>query len=325
MEQNDSLAKVTICALPNEILYCILEHLWTEEIVHLSTVSRRFYAVVASTVRQRLCTMVGLEKLWVGLIYYPPQQGFSSLLFCRYLGKRTLEGTYHKGELYTDSRQFTMGYSRFCPEPQKRAGKENTDASTNHEEHSAQGSSEEPSAAVPRPFVRWLTTLDDFEPFSQLCVDTHLFWKYTDSQWKTNQAHIEDGTARFWRKWLDDQLEAHYSRPPTDEPQVLDNFNTACSTEPDPEGERIIWVGTNEDIGLKLRVMDKAQDDPFGESASYELLFEEILIRNNRLLLALERTQKATERFMRDTYRYFSLNSSLGPPGHAGNYLVPYI
>ncbi|WEW59566.1 hypothetical protein PRK78_005040 [Emydomyces testavorans] len=226
-----------------------------------------------------------LESFCVGIVYRQPQQSFRSLVFCDYLGNEKVEESCISRELGAAHGPLTTSYSRFCPERTRKIGQEYSIVSTSaHEEKKDERLAGHARTVAPRPLVKWHTSLDEFEPFSQLCVDAHLFWRQDDIEWMASQAQIEGGTVRLWREWLDDQLDTrifHESANDTDlastgelGTKTSEGSNTTYLIDSKRGKHRILWVGRNEDVGLKLRVIERSQYNTSGDSSSYELSFE---------------------------------------------------
>lgn len=240
----------------------------------LSSVCRQFSALVTRTVHRRLHAMEALEKFQVGIIYYQPQQSVRSPVLCDYFGKEDVGDTCADKDpnVASSSCRLLTGYSRFCPEG---TGNGSRHANARSEDDDPVRHSD---AVRQRLFLNWIITLDDFEPFAQLCVGAHLFWK-NDQMRKGSQAHIDNGTLSFWREWLDGRLEPHepHEAHEPEDPGTETNSTGRGMGHPidfRPGRRQVLWVGSHGHVGLKLSVTGRHRHIDPRDFSSYQVEFE---------------------------------------------------
>jgi len=148
--------------------------------------------------------------------------------------------------------------------------------------------------------------LDEFEVFSQLCAVANLVHR---SAFPTC-VNLVEGVVRLWRGWLGEQarLRDRSAEPANDTEEAEeeisvfmeksdDDVGKRWDRDPESGNHRILWVDGKRNVGLKIRVREHkwARDvhilvsrDDNDVAVSYEIEFEELLIRTTRLLLAVE-------------------------------------
>ncbi|KAF1834056.1 F-box domain-containing protein [Decorospora gaudefroyi] len=149
--------------------------------------------------------------------------------------------------------------------------------------------------------------LEAHEWFTQLVVQTHLV-KIGSRGMYTSFVEIEDGVLRVWRNWLRDIA----AKGPTVNSDVLREVVQEAGKgkgavrqaveeeeeEVDLEDPRIIWVTPRRDSGIRFKVKERKlrRGAPILISAdedmpvSYEVEFDELIIRTSYLLLKLEQS-----------------------------------
>ncbi|KAL2808806.1 hypothetical protein BJX63DRAFT_16908 [Aspergillus granulosus] len=119
--------------------------------------------------------------------------------------------------------------------------------------------------------------LEGFEEFSQLCVVVNVVKALPGTTHLISAVDVEDGVIRLFRGWLKSQANDLQSSP----------------------DDHILWVGQNENVGLKFRVREVTRLDTSlpvlirrdEESfLSYEIFIDELMVRTTRLLLTVEKS-----------------------------------
>ncbi|KAL4978578.1 hypothetical protein BDW66DRAFT_15887 [Aspergillus desertorum] len=270
----DSASELHLYSLPNEVFVQILSPFTTRELLHLATVSQRFYALVLRLLHYRLLLSARLTDYKLILeCYHPTSKLTEPHVFCKYLGTPGLSDKYEgEGSLYENidtARQLgKLGtlYSIFKPVE-----------------------TEEDSAAVaPDPdslAVRRAVSIESFEDFSQLCVVVNVVKVLPGTDVLLSAVNVEDGVIRLFRDWLKGQ-----SNYPQD---------SQSQTASEYQDHAVLWVDDSKNVGLKFRVSEVTKldsnfpvlvhrdDETF---ASFEIVIDELHIRTTRLLLTVEQS-----------------------------------
>ncbi|KAL5003447.1 hypothetical protein BDV10DRAFT_155039 [Aspergillus recurvatus] len=270
----DSASELHLYSLPNEVFVQILSPFTTRELLHLATVSRRFYALVLRLLHYRLLLSAQLTDYKLILeCFHPTSKLTEPHVFCKYLGTPGLSDKYEgEGSLYenvnTAQQLGRLGtlYSVFKP--------------VEAEEDSAVAAPDPDSLAVRRP-----VSIEIFEDFSQLCVVVNVVKVLPGTDVLLSAVNVEDGVIRLFRDWLKSQ---------TNHPQDLQSH-----TYSEHQDHGVLWVDQSKNVGLKFRVSEITKlDSNFpvlvhrDEEAfsSYEILIDELHIRTTRLLLTVEQS-----------------------------------
>lgn len=141
--------------------------------------------------------------------------------------------------------------------------------------------------------------LDGGELFTQLCATTNLVKVGPRNGLFQSFVGVSDGVVRVWRDWLLERSEADRlgsSAMPTTSKLDTD-FGYASTTD-----RGVLWTSPAADVGIRFRVrkrtwrrtgmpllvpMNAAQEDV---PVSYEIAYEELLVRATRLLQVTERS-----------------------------------
>ncbi|KAL3439506.1 hypothetical protein BDV09DRAFT_157550 [Aspergillus tetrazonus] len=269
----ESRSGLHLYSLPNEVFVQILYPFSTRELLHLATVSQRFYALVLRLLHYRLLLSAQLTDYKLILeCFHPTSKLTEPHVFCKYLGTPGLSDKYEgEGSLYenidTAQQLGRLGtlYSIFKP--------------VETEEDSAAVALDPDSLAVRRPI-----SIESFEDFSQLCVVVNVVKVLPGTDVLLSAVNVEDGVIRLFRDWLKGQT----NRPPDLQPH----------TSSESQGE-VLWVDQNKNVGLKFRVSEVTKldsnfpvlvhrdDETF---SSYEIVIDELHIRTTRLLLTVEQS-----------------------------------
>ncbi|KAL4777533.1 hypothetical protein BDW60DRAFT_173242 [Aspergillus nidulans var. acristatus] len=268
-----STSGLHLYSLPNEVFVQILYPFSTRELLHLATVSQRFYALVLRLLHYRLLLSAQLTDYKLILeCFHPTSKLTEPHVFCKYLGTPGLSDKYEgEGSLYenidTAQQLGRLGtlYSIFKP--------------VETEEDSALVALDPDSLAVRRPI-----SIESFEDFSQLCVVVNVVKVLPGTDVLLSAVNVEDGVIRLFRDWLKGQT----NRPPALQPH----------TSSESQGE-VLWVDQSKNVGLKFRVSEVTKldsnfpvlvhrdDETF---SSYEIVIDELHIRTTRLLLTVEQS-----------------------------------
>ncbi|CBF70019.1 F-box protein [Aspergillus nidulans FGSC A4] len=273
----ESTSGLHLYSLPNEVFVQILYPFSTRELLHLATVSQRFYALVLRLLHYRLLLSAQLTDYKLILeCFHPTSKLTEPHVFCKYLGTPCLSDKYEgEGSLYenidTAQQLGRLGtlYSIFKP----------VETEEETEEGSAAVALDPDSLAVRRPI-----SIESFEDFSQLCVVVNVVKVLPGTDVLLSAVNVEDGVIRLFRDWLKGQS----NRLPDLQPH----------TSSESQGE-VLWVDQNRNVGLKFRVSDVTKldsnfpvlvhrdDETF---SSYEIVIDELHIRTTRLLLTVEQS-----------------------------------
>lgn len=244
----------------------ILSRFNTQHLLGLTAVCRRFRDLVVRIVRSRLILAENInDRKLILECYHPTAQYTEPYLFCNYLGTSRLSGSRESSETSWKSKVKydclgNLGglYSRFNP---ARA-----DAiSGNRNCHSTEDISKLPDRELRNGSIARTLSIESHELFSLLCVDVAIvqlgprpgvFLSCTDILKKT--------TARVWRQWLAEKSTETHSSHKWREP------------------ESMIWVDSNQNVGLRVRVQERkwGRDAPIlqqrdeDEAISYTLELE---------------------------------------------------
>ncbi|KAL4742333.1 hypothetical protein BDV11DRAFT_181071 [Aspergillus similis] len=270
----ESASGLHLYSLPNEVFVQILYPFTTRELLHLATVSQRFYALVLRLLHYRLLLSAQLTDYKLILeCFHPTSKLTEPHVFCKYLGTPGLSDKYEgEGSLYeninTAQQLGKLGtlYSIFKP--------------VETEEDSAAVALDPDSLAVRRP-----VSIESFEDFSQLCVVVNVVKVLPGTDVLLSAVNVEDGVIRLFRDWLKSQTK----NPPDLQPH----------TSSESQGHELLWVDQSKNVGLKFRVSEVTRlDSNFPvlvhrdeeTFSSYEIVIDELHIRTTRLLLTVEQS-----------------------------------
>ncbi|KAK6223099.1 F-box domain-containing protein [Colletotrichum tabaci] len=269
-----SAIKSPIDSLPNELLIAVLSTIESRELLPLTLVDRRFDATATTILQHRLLHTVKMEGHDMVLeSYHPVAKQSTPTMTCRFLGLSFPNHT-RTGEQDMDLRDLSQLYSHFRPvvsEETRRMwrvfGRRLPGAPIKQE-------------VGDEPVTQELI-LDDGELFSQLCTTTSLIKSGSIPSLLSSYSNITHGVVRVWRNWL---AEAAAS-------------SAICPAGRSNDQNTILWTDAARTVGLKLRVTEVTlerlppyhglDEDP---PVAYSLHYEELLVRTNHLLLALEKS-----------------------------------
>ncbi|KAI2464095.1 hypothetical protein F4781DRAFT_86483 [Annulohypoxylon bovei var. microspora] len=264
-------SQLSIDSLPNEIIIHVLNSFPTRSLLPLAAVCHRFHGLVGRIHYSRLIEASKLQDHEMILECYHPSEKLSTPeLFCEYLGTDGL--TEAGDEAYLG--ELNKLYTRFRPYLGEEQPRPRNPWKT--------GTVEE--ILKPRLPTHQIF-LDSSELFSQLCTVTNLVKVGPRNGLFTSLANVTDSVVRVWRDWLKRAAE-----------------NTAAGTQQqanlDMDDPSILWTNSSKTVGLRFKVVeDESVPAPilFGRdedpSVSYTLVYEELLIKANWLLLSYETSE----------------------------------
>ncbi|CAN8101831.1 unnamed protein product [Discula destructiva] len=254
--------------LPSEILIQVLSPLSTLQLLPIARISRRFRDLTLRMIHTRLTEAARLSDHELILECYHPSVKISTpYLHCDYLGTDGLE-RYSEDE----GKQLALGqmhalYSRFRPvvQEENRRGRARHPAASG----SAKAVEDDRTASVS-------VHLDDGEMFSQLCAVTNLVKLGPRRGLFLSHVNVNDGVVRVFRRWL---------------------AANAAGVGEDAE-DPILWTDRHQNVGIRFRVQEESTDarrptlwtDDDDPPVSYNLVYEELLVRTSTLLLEVEKS-----------------------------------
>ncbi|KAJ0118832.1 hypothetical protein J7T55_013088 [Diaporthe amygdali] len=253
--------------LPSEILMQILSPMTTIQLLPLARVNRRFHDLAIRLIHTRLTNAAFLPEHELILECYHPSAKISTpYLQCNYLGTDGLSG-------YEEDHQLSFGqfgqlYSRFRPVLQE----DNRRSRSRHPSVSGGAAEGDDTATV-------TVDLDDGEMFSQLCTVTNMVKNSSRRGLFLSHVNINDGVVRVFRRWL-----------------------RQCHKGELKEQDQILWTDRQKNVGLRFKVRENVgarpgpaiwtqADEDEDLPVSYELEYQEVLVRTGQLLLKVEKAE----------------------------------
>lgn len=240
--------------------------------------------------------MLPLKDFYLGILYGDPSFFMGTVpLVCCYLGMRDLSGAPKSSDssclpdTFGYPGELKVVYSRFRPQGLGAYMRVSVDVSEEPEGSSERGAGGtgtvfRPVTVQPSSPITHRFSLDSLESFSYLHVCARLIERAGLSALYYD---VTEDYVRLWREWLDSQSKLYPFRMLYDNSsdgntdESGDNDAAFVQTEPaeasssgDSDTSNILWVGTNQDIGLKLHVQAHAQIDGDDITTVYELEIE---------------------------------------------------
>ncbi|EDU44209.1 F-box domain containing protein [Pyrenophora tritici-repentis] len=294
--------------LPNELLLHLFTPIPTPELLPLTTISHRIYTLILRILHNRLVAAAELHDHSVLLeCFHPSAKLTEPPYFCTYRGTDGLvrydEYDPNKTDVGRLGEMYNM-YSRFRPhrrelEPGKKRVKPRPG--------DVPGSRTFPGAVQERyegESVKQTLGLEAHELFTQLVAQTNLV-KIGVHNFFTNFVNIEESVLRVWRDWLRETA-ARGATVNTDVPnEVVEEVGKGkevvrevAEEKADLEDSRILWVSPRKNSGIRFNVRERKlrRDAPILISTdedmpvTYEIEYDEVLIRTSHLLLMLEQS-----------------------------------
>ncbi|KAK5138224.1 hypothetical protein LTR08_004920 [Meristemomyces frigidus] len=314
-----------IFALPNEILLSIFSLFPTRSLLPFTPTCQQFHSLILRVVHQRLQIAAGLNAYTMFLECHPPSARLTAAkFFCTSLGTDGLPELLVEDEndvtCVGKVKKLGEMYSRFRPQrkepdiqaPMRHPAGDVPGSRTHPDTDAAPG----PSRSQDNDVVSETVTVDAQDLFSQLTTLVYLGKREPRRGMLFCIQEVSEGTIRVWRKWLADQCESkrwtdgevvpvHHETPGSatsgNGKARADSVTGPAQPTKDPS---ILWINTRDDnVGIKFRVKERnrRQATPLlytsdvDVAVSYEVVFEEILVRTTHLLLTLEEAQKQVD------------------------------
>ncbi|KAF1960748.1 hypothetical protein CC80DRAFT_465030 [Byssothecium circinans] len=302
------MAECHLYKLPNELLLHLLTPLPTPELLPLTILSHRIYTLILRILHNRLIAASDLGSHSVLLeCFHPSAKLTEPHYFCTYQGTDGL-ALYNENDTDIASRlgQMRNMYSRFRP---YRRELETRGRRVRGPPGDVPGSRTYPGTAQEKlkgETVKQTTlSLEAYELFTQLVAQTNLVKIGPRNGLFSCFVEVEEGVVRVWREWLRKMAERERKGDEAIEPVEMLGKGKEAVRELVEEGgrgvddESILWVSTNKDTGIRFNVKERKirRDAPILVRAdeedvpvSYEIEYDELLIRTSHLLLMLERS-----------------------------------
>ncbi|EON68215.1 hypothetical protein W97_07473 [Coniosporium apollinis CBS 100218] len=312
--------------LPNELLLHILTPFPTLDLLALTTLSHRIHALILRILHNRLLLAANLHDHTLLLeCYHPSAKLTEPPLFCTYLGTPGLDdvpeaclspgssneglggggggsSSSSNGPLTTPLATMRSLYSTFRPHHRSPAL-----STRRHPAGDIPGSRTHPSSSASQArhrktgdgssaeeLVRQLVSLDSHELFTQLCAQIHLVRVGPRNGLFRCFVEVEEGVVRVWRGWLGERACAGGKEMLGAKGKQRDDGVVEVRVEK----EGILWVKPGENVGLRFRVRERVfrREGPVllrmdeEVAVTYEIEYEELLVRTSHLLLSLEKS-----------------------------------
>ncbi|KAF7560346.1 hypothetical protein G7046_g3805 [Stylonectria norvegica] len=259
-----------LASVPNEILIHILRDFTTKELIPLVSINHLFHSLITRIVQCRVLQTASLpDNKLILECYHPSAKWYTPYLGCQYQKIVTRDGP-----PLSDSPSLSdlwRLYASFHP----------TLAAENRRPRRIRARFVAPQ--LPNDSMEDTATqaieLDEDELFSQLCAVINVVSEDGLGLF-VSHVNVVEGVMRIFRYWLADMATKAGSGKESEE----------ASAE-----ERIVWVDAAKTVGIRFRIVPAASetmplvsgpnDDP---PVSYTLVYEELLVRASKLLLAAE-------------------------------------
>ncbi|KAL6710918.1 hypothetical protein ACN47E_006793 [Coniothyrium glycines] len=286
--------------LPNELLLHLFAPTPTPELLHYTPVSQRIYTIILRILQNRLVAAAELHSHTLLLeCYHPSAKLTEPPYFCASLGTDGLSrydevdpGKKNVGRLG----EMRNMYSRFRP-----YRRELEVGGRRVRPGDVPGSRTFPGTVQDRyqgETVKQLLGLEAHELFTQLVAQTNLVKIGPRNGLFTSFVDVEEGVVRVWRDWLNDTVarglmgSAASSRDIAQDTSNREDVESNC----DLNDARILWVSPARNTGIRFNVRERKlrRDIPILIRAdedmpvTYEIEYDELLIRTSHLLLMLE-------------------------------------
>ncbi|KAF2475837.1 F-box domain-containing protein [Lindgomyces ingoldianus] len=295
--------------LPNELLLHILTPLPTPQLLPLTVLSHRIYTLILRILHNRLVAASELNSHSLLLeCYHPSAKLTEPPYFCTYHGTDGL--TTYKPPYENDANlagrlgEMRNMYSRFRPH---RRDLELGGRRVRWPPGDVPGSRTFPGTASDRfegETVKQILSLEGHELFTQLVAQTNLVKIGPRNGLFTCFVAVDEGVVRVWREWLGDMAAKRESGVPGAEDVVEEGEKGKGAIRDIPDAgksaidERILWITAANNTGLRFSIKERRlrRDAPILIRAdedipvSYEIEYNELLVRTSHLLLMLEKS-----------------------------------
>lgn len=246
----------------------MLSPLTTLQLLPLARINHRFHDLTLRIIHTRLTNAAFMPEHELILECYHPSAKISTpYLNCDYLGTDGLHGYEEDEDKQLSFAQLGQLYSRFRPVVQE------DNRRTNRRKQSVSvGTTEGDDTA------RVNISLDDGEMFSQLCCVTNMVKGSARRGLFLSHVNINDGVTRVFRRWLRER-----------------------ATGTGDKREDILWTDRKRNVGLRFKVREDfgapngpailTQKDDEDRPVSYELEYQELVVRTSQLLINVEKSE----------------------------------
>ncbi|ORY00674.1 hypothetical protein BCR34DRAFT_108465 [Clohesyomyces aquaticus] len=308
------MSECYIYKLPNELLLHILTPLPTPELLPLTVLSHRIYTLILRILHNRLIAASELNSHSLLLeCYHPSAKLTEPPYFCTYQGTKGL-ASYNPLSEFDANLCGRLGemrnmYSRFRPH---RRELEPGGRKVRWPPGDVPGSRTYPGMVADRfegEAVKQILSLDGHELFTQLVAQTNLVKIGPRNGLFTCFVEVEEGVVRVWREWLRDMATKEDGTIPRTADLVVEELGKGRGKGKEavreiPEApkkmsdESILWVTPSNNTGLRFNIKERRrrreapilmeinEDMP----VSYEIEYDELLVRTSHLLLMLEKS-----------------------------------
>ncbi|KAF1913226.1 hypothetical protein BDU57DRAFT_504203 [Ampelomyces quisqualis] len=301
--------------LPNELLLHLFSPIATSELLPLTGISRRLSTVILRILHNRLVAAADLDSHSLLLeCYHPSVKLFEPPYFCTYQGTDGL--SLYEAESEEDNIGARLGkmqnmYSRFRPHQReleeggrrvlRRPGDvpgSRTFSGTAKDEYQGEK-------------VKQALSLESHELFTQLVAQTNLVKIGPRHGLFTSFVDVEEGVLRVWKNWLAEAAAKCRQSQAGAQVEVIEDIGKVKGKEIEKEVDvevkereldlrdpQILWVSQSKNSGIRFNVRERKfrRDAPIliradeGMPVSYEIEYDELLVRTSHLLFALEKS-----------------------------------
>ncbi|KAJ4361393.1 hypothetical protein N0V95_001904 [Ascochyta clinopodiicola] len=293
-----------------QLLLHLLVPIPTPELLPLTIISRRIYNVVLRILHNRLVAAAELKSHSLLLeCYHPSAKLTEPPYFCAYQGTDglSLYENFAGPDRAISARLGEMRemYSRFRPH---RRELEDGGRRVVRRPGDIPGSRTYPGTAQDKykgELVRQTVSLEAHELFTQLVAQTNLVKIGPYNGLFSAFVDVEEGVLRVWREWLS-KTAARGSTPSADiQREIVEEVGRGkevvrevAEEKFDPDDQRILWVSPAKNTGIRFNVKERKlrRDAPIlikndeDMPVSYDIEYDELLIRTSHLLLMLEKS-----------------------------------
>ncbi|KAF2743446.1 hypothetical protein M011DRAFT_471389 [Sporormia fimetaria CBS 119925] len=308
------MAECHLYKLPNELLLNILVPFQTPDLLPLTTLSHRIYALILRILQNRLLLTSDLHSHMLLLeCYHPSARLTEPPFFCTYLGLLAPKDTSSGTATETESPASRLGklrntYSCFRPyrrslspsgrrvlssvsssdKPSSSSSPPRSNPATNPIQPVPGTTSDTSPVSASQVPVKQVLSLESHELFTQLVAQLILVRLGRPGIYNAFEG-FEEGVIRVQREWLKDRAS---SSSDTEGPEVDgDVQDDTC----------ILWVNeATKNMGFRFKVKrreERRRDSPIlvrvdeeEEGVTYEIEYDELLIRTSHLLLTWEKS-----------------------------------
>ncbi|KAF2623738.1 hypothetical protein BU25DRAFT_414201 [Macroventuria anomochaeta] len=296
--------------LPNELLLHLFVPLPTPELLPLTVLSHRIYNIILRILHNRLVAAAKLDSHSLLLeCYHPSAKLTEPPYFCAYRGTDGLSLYENPSEpdraITARLGEMRQMYSRFRP---YRRELEDGGRRVVRRPGDIPGSRTYPGTAQDKfkgELVKQTVSLDGHELFTQLVAQTNLVKVGPYNGLFSAFVDVEEGVLRVWRKWLSDTAARDNSTSADIQKENVEEVGKGrevvrevVEENLDPNDGRILWVSKAKNTGIRFTVKERKlrKDAPIlvrndeDLPVSYDIEYDELLIRTSYLLLMLEKS-----------------------------------